>query len=378
MDFTAPRRTLLAALDTALPASDHGSEMPILHSLQVSAKANGNITIAATDLLVSCVARIQSKVKTPGSACVPAKLFRDVVARMKEGDVTVTLKGSSCSIKGTGSRAATSIPTMPGEDFPSIPSITDPAATVPAAMLSALLRITRPSMSIDTTRPHLACVMLEMTGSMIRAVSTDGHRLAKVERKYEGSRRGPWLVPSAFLSRVKIPDEGDLQVSGGPKGPAQIEWGAEDARITWTTKVVDAAYPSYEQVIPSRWYMTADCARKDLIDAIKTVGVAADHLTLTARTEAAQGEKVDTIKLHAENAERCAMTDELAAETGPGNSDHTLKGVRIGLGSEYIAQALSSLSGDRVTLGFTGELGPMVILSPDEAGYIGIIMPRRI
>lgn len=372
MDFTAPRRTLLSALDTALPASDHGSAMPILHSLQVSAKANGNITITATDLLVSCVARLQSKVKTPGSACVPAKLFRDVVARMKEGDVTVTLKGSSASIKGTGLRAATSIPTMPGEDFPSIPSINDPAATVPAAMLSVLLRITRPSMSIDQTRPHLACVMLEMTGSALRAVSTDGHRLSKVERKYEGSRRGPWLVPSAFLSRVKIPDEGDLQVSGGPKGPVMIEWGPEDGRITWTTKVVDAAYPSYEQVIPQSWDMTANCAREELLDAIKTVGVAADHLTLTAKQES------PTIDLHAENAERCAMTDELAAETGPGNSARTIKGVRIGLESDYIAQALSSLSGERVTLGFTGELDPMVILSPDEPGYIGIIMPRRI
>lgn len=378
MDFTAPRRDLLSAIETALPASDHGSAMPILHSLQVTCLANGSVSIVGSDLLVSCTARLQSKVKTAGSACIPGKLLRDVVNRMKEGDVTLSLKGSSLSIKGAGTRSATSIPTMPGEDYPSIPSITDPAATVPAAMLSALLRITRPSMSIDTTRPHLACVMLEMTGSMIRAVSTDGHRLAKVERKYEGSRRGPWLVPSAFLSRVKIPDEGDLQVSGGPKGPVMIEWGPEDGRITWTTKVVDAAYPSYEQVIPQSWDMTASCAREELLDAIKTVGVAADHLTLTARTEAAQGEKVDTIKLHAENAERCAMTDDIAAESGPGNSDHTLKGVRIGLESDYIAQALQSLPGERVTLCFTGELDPMVILSPDEAGYVGIIMPRRI
>jgi DNA polymerase III sliding clamp (beta) subunit (PCNA family) len=84
------------------------------------------------------------------------------------------------------------------------------------------------------------------------------------------------------------------------------------------------------------------------------------------------------IDLHAEDAERCAMTDEVSAEIGPGNSGRDLAAVAIGLESSYVTQALQSLPGGRVTLCLTGELDPMRIECQDEPGYIGIIMPRRI
>ena len=374
MDLTAPRRDLLAAIETALPASDHGSAMPILHSLQVTCTSNGNVTVVGSDLIVACTARTQAKVKKAGSACIPGKLLRDVVARMKEGDVTLSLKGSSLSIKGTGTRAATSIPTMPGEDYPSAPQPEGEVITIPATTLAAILRITRPSMSTDDTRPWLAAVMVTFSGEKIRAVSTDGHRMSIVSRNLQG-RGGPWLIPSSFLTRVKMPEEGDLIVSAKHKqGPLTVQWGPEHARVTWTTKLVDAAFPSYEQVVPARWDMAVSCSREALLDAVKTVGVAADHLKLTAKGDSTNG----TIELHAEDADRCAMTDEVSAEIGPGNSDHVLSAVVIGLESAYVTQALQSLPGERVTLCFTGELDPMRIECADEPGYIGIIMPRRI
>lgn len=372
MDLTAPRRDLLTTIETALPAADDGSAMPILHSLQVTCLPNGSVTVIGSDLIVACTARTQAKVKKAGSACIPAKLLRDVVARMREGDVTLSLKGSSLSIKGTGTRAATSIPTMPGEDYPTVPQPEGEAITVPAATIGALLKITRPTASTDETRAYLAAVLLTLDGETIRAVSTDGYRMSVVSRPMSSRSAGPWLVPTSFLSRVKMPDEGELIVSARHKqGPLAFQWGPEHARTTWVTKLVDAAFPSFEQVIPPRWDMAVSASRQDLLDAVKTVGVASKAcLKLTAKGEA--------IDLHAEDAERCAMTDEVAAEIGPGNSGRDLAEVAIGLESSYVTQALQSLPGERVTLCFTGELDPMRIECADEPGYIGIIMPRRI
>lgn len=377
MDLTAPRRDLLTAIETALPAADDGSAMQVLHSLQVTCLPNGSVTVIGSDLIVACTARTQAKVKKAGSACIPAKLLRDVVARMKEGDVTLSLKGSSLSIKGVGTRAATSIPTMPGEDYPTVPQPEGEVITIPAATIGALLKITRPTVSTDETRPWLAAVLLTLDGEKIRAVSTDGHRMSVVSRPFgtpgsPGARAaGPWLIPASFLSRVKMPDEGDLIVSAKHKqGPLAFQWGPEHARTTWVTKLVDAAFPSFEQVISTQWDMAVSASRQDLLDAVKTVGVASACLKLTAK-----GEVID---LHAEDAERCAMTDEVSAEIGPGNSGRDLAEVVIGLESSYVTQALQSLPGGRVTLCFTGELDPMRIECQDEPGYVGIIMPRRI
>lgn len=376
MDFTAPRRALLAIFDTVLPAVDSGSAMPLLHTIQLTASARGVVSVVGSDLLVACIARLQAPVKKPGSVCVPARFTRDVIARMKEGDLHLSMKGSTLTVKGSGSRSA-SFTVMPGEDFPSVPTVKEPAATVPAALMTALLKIAKPCMSTDNTRPHLAATLLEMTGTDLRAVSTDGHRLACVSRPYNASKRGPWLIPSAFLARVKMPDEGDLQVSGGPKGPLMVEWGADDSRVTWTTKLVDAAFPSYDQVIPTLYSMTVTCDREALMESMRAVMLVASDRTCGVKMSA----KADTIRLRSENPERGEMDDSLPCEIGPGNEgkDRESKDeMSSGLNGQFVCEVLSVLPGATVRLCMTGELDPVRVECEGEPGYVGVIMPMRV
>jgi DNA polymerase-3 subunit beta len=381
MDLTAPRRDLLSAIETALPASDHGSAMPILHSLQVTCTANGNVTIIGSDLLVACTARTQAKVKKAGSACIPGKLLRDVVNRMKEGDVTLSLKGSSLSIKGAGTRAATSIPTMPGEDYPSVPTPEGEAITIPAATLAALLKITKATASSDDTRPHLAAVMLQLSGgdqSKITAVSTDGHRMSIVSRPLKAPAAGPWLIPLPSLVRIKLPEEGDLTLSAKHKqGPLTFRWGSEHARITWTTKLVDAAFPSFDQVIPHRWDMAVSCSREELLESFRAVSLVASDRTSGVKMTVKTVDGRETILLHSSNPERGEMDDDLPCEIGKGN-DGNKSEIFIGLNADYVTQALSTLPGERVTLCMTAELDPLRLECADEPGYVGVIMPMRV
>lgn len=377
MEFTAPRRALLSAIESALPASDQGSAMPILHSLRLSAEKNGDLTVSATDLLVSFTATTQSVVKKPGAACVPARLFRDVVARMKEGDLTLSLSttkaGASLSVKGAGSRSATAIPVIPGEDFPSLPAPSGASVIFPAASLASLFKITKPSMSTDQTRPHLACMCFSLFDGKVRAVSTDGHRLAFVEREHAAAEKaiGPWLIPSSFLNRARLPDEGEVTLSApGKGGPLAFAWSANNLRVVWTTKLVDAAYPSYQQVIPDRYRMTATVLREELIDSVKTVGVASFHVVFTAEGE--------SLSLAAEGADTCEITDSVPCEIGGGNDGPDLEAITIALTAEYVTQMLSTLPGERVTLRLSGELDPAVVVAEGEPGFVGIIMPRRV
>lgn len=376
MEFTAPRRTLLSAIEAALLASDQGSAMSILHSLRISAEKNGSLSVVGTDLLVSCTATTQATVKKPGATCAPAKLLRDVVARMKEGDLTISLStaksGSSLAVKGAGSRSATSIPTIPGEDYPSVPGAEGEPIVIPAASLASLFKITKPSMSTDQTRPHLACVCLEFNKGKVRAVSTDGHRLAKVERDHVGTG-GPWLIPSAFLNHARLPDEGEVTLSAAKKdGPLSVAWGspASGLRVVWTTKLVDAAYPSYQQVIPDRYRMAVTVAREELVDSVRTVSVASFHVVFTA--------KGDALSLVAEGKNTCEIKDSVPCEIGGGNDGPDLGALTIALTAEYVTQMLASIPGERVTLRLSGDLDPAVMVADGEPGFVGIIMPRRV
>jgi len=137
LDFAAPRRDLLAAIDAALPACGQQSGMPILSTLQVTALASGRVTVSAADLIVSCAASLLCPVHVPGSVCLPSKLFRDIVAKMGEGNISVTYDGASTTITGAGKRKATGIATIPGEDFPEMLRPAGEPVTIPAASLFA-------------------------------------------------------------------------------------------------------------------------------------------------------------------------------------------------------------------------------------------------
>lgn len=159
---------------------------------------------------------------------------------------------------------------------------------------------------------------------------------------------------------LSAPDEG---------GPLAFAWTANNLRTVWTTKLVDAAYPSYQQVIPDRYRMTATVLREELIDSVRTVGVASFHVVFTAEGE--------SLSLAAEGADTCTITDSVPCEIGGGNDGPDLEALTIALTAEYVTQMLASLPGERVTLRLSGELDPAVVVAEGEPGFVGIIMPRR-
>lgn len=376
-DLIAPRRAFLDAIDACLPATSQSGGMPLLATLQVTALASGKIAVAGTDLLVSCVSTFVAHTRVPGSICVHAKLLRDIVAKMAEGDIAVTCDGSSVSVAGPGKRKATGIAFMPGEDFPAVPQPEGEPVTVPAAALAAVLKTVRPSMSTDDMRPHLACTFLgSIPGSFgapvaLRAVSTDGHRLTIAEARVDLSRPLPAaLIPKASLDRIKLPAEGDLTLwLKGKEGPLHVKKGD----TLWSTKTVDAAYPSFDQVLPQSWDMTVTCDRALLADAVAAVSTVASDRTAGVRLRVADGR----IEVSSENPDRGAMADELACEIDPSPGSNRT-GVYIGFNGRYVLDTLCALSGEQVLLRFCGELDPCRVEDATAPGFVAVWMPMRI
>jgi len=187
--------------------------------------------------------------------------------------------------------------------------------------------------------------------------------------KAEGARAlQSALIPKTFLDRAKIPAEGDLQLwIAGKSGPLFIRKGD----TTWSTKLVDAAFPSFDQVIPNDWSLTVTCDRAQLADAVSAVSIVASDRTSGVRFRVDPEKGV--MEITSENPDTGAMVDEIPCEV-----EGSMREVYIGFNGRYVLDTLGALSGDRVTLRFSGELDPCRIEDAALPGFVGVWMPMRI
>jgi DNA polymerase-3 subunit beta len=303
----------------------------------------------------------------------------EAVKSLPDGDVTVTVEKNFTTRIKAGKRRF-DLAGMPGEDFPTMP---DPGQTtlspVPVDDLADLISLTSFSMSTDDTRPHLAAALFEMQGEILRMVTTDGHRLSKAERNVLGVRGATkLLIPAKSIHEVKrLLDEVRAEKADRKEqGPATLSVGAASSQgpvffvrdgVMLASKLVDAAFPSYEQVIPTGTDRGARVNRLAFLDALRAVSLVAADRTSGVKL-AMSGTRV---VVTSENPDVGAGMDELDAElTGPD--------VTIGFNSRYMIDVLSALTSDYVALDLSGELDPGVIRPVGRDEFIGVIMPMRI
>ena len=374
MDFSIPRRTLLRALETARAIADQKSAMPVLRTAHLSADG-AELVVTASDLVLTYRVTLPAAVKVPGSVCVPVSILRDVVARMAEGDVRVTVEKLGVSVRGTGARTASKLPATDGADYPAVPLASEAPGlqrrTIPAQALADVRRLTRYAQSTDNARPHLCATLFEFLPDSIRAVTTDGHRLSMASRAIPastGQTGAKLLIPARSLARMALPESGEIIVEhGGATRPTWITHameGTPGATVTWCTKLVDAAFPSYEQVVPQSWAGTIECARAELLDALSACASVAQDRTGGVRLRPRDAH----VALDSENPDAGEISDRVDALCVG-----TLPKV-LGVNGRYLSEVLSALTGDRVTLRMSGSLDPMMVVCGSEGEKFGAVI----
>jgi len=379
MDFSLPRRTLLRALEAARAIVDQKAAMPVFRTAHLSA-SGAELVVTASDLVLTYRVTLPAAVKVPGSVCVPVTILRDVVARMAEGDVRVTVEKLGVSVRGTGARTASKLPATDGADYPDVPLASEAPGlqrrTIPAQALADVRRLTRYAQSTDDTRPHLCATLFEFSPDSIRAVTTDGHRLSMASRSIPASTGQPGarlLIPARSLARMALPEAGEIIVEhGGATRPTWITHameGTPGATVTWCTKLVDAAFTSYKQVVPQSWNGHVECARAELLDALSACASVAQD-----RTGGVRLRPRDThLALDSENPDAGEISDRVDALCVG-----TLPKV-LGVNGRYLSEVLSALTGDRVTLRMSGSLDPLMVVCGTEGDRFGaVIMGMRV
>ncbi len=420
MDITIPRRVLLAALRSASRCVAKAGPAITRHALVTATQAPlgpGALALAATDLgALTATLTLACDVRVPGACAIDPALLLPAIETLPEGDLAIARAANGTLTIKTG-RSKRTLPTSDAADFPLVVHAEGSARSIPVAALRTLSRRVAHAMSADETRPHLHALYLtvapcELIGAPrpgLVAVATDGHRMGvchvasdlldlfdKSVRKPSaatvatGSAPGSILIPAVTWALLEaemraLPSDATVtlavdaitrQGEAGPREAVAFGFGAIRSGTPsdrYTTKLIDAAFPSWHQVMPSDWSATVTAKREELLASIdgalavtRGKGEAAGAIVLEfART--------GTLVVRSENPERGTAENEL---------DVSVEGhpPRIGVKGEYLAQALKAYDGDTIALGLSGELDPIVVYDPGEASSTSrqVIMPMRV
>ena len=366
MEFTIAKSLLVPALALAKAVADtHAKTLPILAHLIVRA-ADGRVTVAATDLTSAIVIEREAEVRKPGAVALHATTLYEVAKGLADGEVTITaLDRDRTEIRAANARFK--LAGLSPDDFPKLPDATAVAfAPVDAALVRDMIDRVAFAACIDDSRAYLAGVYFQARANVARMVATDGHRLSKAERSWNG---GPTCEAGVIIPRKGVAEIRRLLV--GVEGTCEI--GFDERRIhvraegaTLSVTLADGEFPPYNQVIPKKQSKSVIAKREDLLAAIRRASLIIDGKGSGIRLDLHRGR----LRLAAEHAEIGEGEEEIAVGyDGPA--------LTIGFNPKFLTDPLEAMDGEDVLVEFSGELDPLVIRAAPNDEDVGVVMPMR-
>ncbi len=361
MKLTIEQPSIASALAKVTGIIESKNTLPILANVLLTAEDN-YLTIRATDLDIEVTTRVECTVDVPGSTTLDAKLLSDGVKRLAKGSL-VTLDATSGKCDVTSGRRKFSLGQLPSEDFPSLASDGyDASFAMSADDLGRLLGKTAFAMSTEETRWYLNGVYMHPTELGITAVSTDGHRLAKVWSDQNEDFQGV-IIPRKTVGIVRnVFDIGDVQisVSGG-----KIKFDAGDTVIV--SKVVDGTFPDYDRIIPQSMPNSFRVDAVEFASACAAVAIVCeDKKSRSVAMDIGDDSVKLTVAGHVNDAE-----DVVDAHVSGDD-------LRIGFSSKYLADAMSQAEGGDMDVQYKGAMDPAVMRPTEDDRMLIVVMPQRV
>ena len=365
MKFSADREALLKPLQAVIGVVERRQTMPILANVLLSAK-NGELAITATDLEVELVATTEPEIDSDGEVTVPGRKLLDICRALPDG-ASVSLSQSGEKVSVRSGRSKFTLATLPAAEFPSVDEITtERTIDVDQGTLGELLDKTHFSMAQQDVRYYLNGLLIETGGKHLRAVATDGHRLALCQAELKGGKMEE--------KQVIVPRKGVLELQRLLSGEGQVSLalGNNHIRIQldgirFTSKLIDGRFPEYERVIPKN-------PGNELV---------ADRETLKAalhRTAILSNEKYRGIRLMLRDGGLVLQAHNPEQEEAEEEVEVSYKGedMEIGFNVNYLLDALGAIEGDDVTLAFVDANSSCLLRDPGNDDCKYVVMPMRL
>ncbi|GAB39297.1 MULTISPECIES: DNA polymerase III subunit beta [Gordonia] len=328
--------------------------VPVLGCVVLLADDAG-LTVSGFDYEVSAQQKIGAEVAEPGQVLVSGRLLADITKALPNKPVDVSLDGSRVAI--TCGSAKFSLPTMPVEDYPQLPDVPAVTGLIPAQVFAEAISQVAVAAGRDDTLPMLTGVRVEIDGKTVVLAATDRFRLAVRELEWEpadSGASGAVLVPAKTLSesaRTASSDSGDVKLafgSGSALGGEGILGIVGETKQT-TTRLLDAEFPKFRQLLPASHTAIATIESAPLIEAIKRVALVAER-GAQVRMEFRDG----SVLLTAGGDEAGRAEEELPVQFYG-------EPLTIAFNPTYLQDGLSAIGVATVDFGFTTPSRPAVL-----------------
>jgi DNA polymerase-3 subunit beta len=365
MKLTAEREKLLVPLQAVIGVVERRQTMPVLANVLLGV-GQGRLSITATDLEVELVATTEVTVQQGGDITVPGRKLLDILRALPEKTgVTITVEGEKLVIRAGRSRF--SLSTLPATEFPVIDDInSQQTVQITRKDLLRLLEKTHFSMAQQDVRYYLNGMLLEIEGQTLRAVATDGHRLALCEASLAGKAESE--------QQVIVPRKGVLELQRvlTEEGSADIAIGTNHVRaqigdVRFTSKLIDGRFPEYSRVIPAAAAAPIRADRDILRQALQRTAILSNEKYRGIRVTV----KKNMITVQAHNPEQEEAEEEIEVAYTGGD-------LEVGFNVNYLLDALAAIDGQEVELGLTDSNSSCLIRSPGNASARYVVMPMRL
>ena len=372
MKLTIERAALLKALNHVQSVVERRNTIPILSNVKLEGR-EGQVTLNATDMDLDIVEGVAAEVTRSGATTAPAHTLYEIIRKLPEGSqVEIEQGGDDGQLTLRSGRSKFVLAALPVDDFPLMSGGELPHSFLLAAEeLKALIDRTRFAISNEETRYYLNGIYLHAATSggvqVLRAVATDGHRLARVEVPLpEGATGMPGvIVPRKTVAELrKLLDETTQQVTVS-LSETKIRFAFDNAVVT--SKLIDGTFPDYERVIPADNDKVLEVDCRALAQAVDRVSAISTEKSRAIKLSVEKG----GLTLSASSLENGSAVEELEAayDSGP---------IEIGFNSRYLMEILAQIEGDAARFSMADSGSPTVVREVADDSAVYVLMPMRV
>jgi len=370
MKLTIDRNALMRALSHVQAVVERRNTIPILSNILMHAEGD-RLSLTATDLDIEASDAAEAKVKKSGSITAPAQTLFDVVRKLPEGsEISLELGENRLSI--SAGRSKFQLPTLPAADFQTMAREAAPVKfEIEAAELRRLIDKTRFAISTEETRYYLNGIFLHHAkgsdGNVLRAVATDGHRLALAETE---APKGASGLKGVIVPRKAVAEARRLLEDA----PETVTVEASDSKITFrigeavlTSKLIDGSFPEYQRVIPKDNGKILTVDNKAFSAAVDRVSTVSAERSRSVKLSLASGK----LTLAVSHSETGQGVEELEA-------DYDSDPMEIGFNAKYLLDVAQQIESDEARIEFNDAASPARVLDAKDSGAQYVLMPLRV
>jgi DNA polymerase III subunit beta len=374
MKFRVERDALADAIAWTAKSLPTRPSVPVLAGVLMRV-ADGQLTVSGFDYEVSSQVTVGVQADSDGAALVSGRLLAEITKALPAKPVEVAAVGSHLEVVCGSARFT--LPTMPVEDYPTLPTMPEMAGVVDASAFAHAVAQVAIAAGRDDTIPMLTGVRMEIEGSTLALLATDRYRAAVREldwRPNDESINIQALVPARTLAdtaKTLGPIGGDVTValSRGGVGEGMIGFTGGSRRTT--SRLLDPDFPKIRSLFPEEHQARARLSVATLNEVVKRVALVADRTT-PIRLSFAEGEVV----IEAGSSEDARASEAMEAH-------FTGEPLTVAFNPGYLLDGLAVLDAPTVLVSFTTAMKPAVISPAGDdgesvPGYRYLIMPMRV